>query len=47
MAMEGIVEEEDLLEEPYVTVIRGQGGTGSLSVVTTKVPPGFDTVACL
>ena len=40
--MQRMVDEDDLLEESYVTVIHGQGGKGSLNVVTTKVPPGFD-----
>ena len=40
--MQNMMDECDLLEESYVTVIHGQGGKGSLNVVTTKVPPGFD-----
>jgi hypothetical protein len=42
MTTQSMMDEDDLLEESYVTVIHGQGGKGSLSVVTTKVPPGFD-----
>ena len=40
--MQSSMDEEDLLEESYVTVIHGQGGQGSLNVVPAKVPPGFD-----
>ena len=40
--MQSIMDDEDLLEGFYVTVIHGQGGDGSLNVVTTQGPPGFD-----
>ena len=40
MTVQSIMDDEDLLEESYVTVIHGQGGSGSSNVVATKVPPG-------